>query len=166
MSGHTNTKSSLGLLKTKFRKNLDAGEKLLGAEFEMTIDGYPDLTVLIRSTQLPAMGRADVEDFGPMGLNFTQHGPLENKGEITVNCVETIKGPVVRALQDMIRGKKYVNITIKPTPESLDGKPAKGATCRMEHCKLRSDAIELSTEDVQSLVKPSITVTYNWSEWE
>jgi hypothetical protein len=165
MPGHTNTKADLGLLRNKFRKNIDAGEKLLGAEFEMVFDGYPDLTVLIRTAQMPAMGRADVEDFGPMGLNFTQHGPLENKGEITVTCVETIKGPVVRALQDMIRGKKYVNLSIKPTPESLGGTPAKGMTCRMEHCKMRSDAIEFSTEDVQSLVKPSITVTYNWSEW-
>ena len=79
MPGHTNTKADLGLLRNKFRKNIDAGEKLLGAEFEMVFDGYPDLTVLIRTAQMPAMGRADVEDFGPMGLNFTQHGPLENK---------------------------------------------------------------------------------------
>lgn len=166
MPGHTNTTANMGLLRKAFRQNLEAGEKLLGAEFQMLFEGYPEITVLVRTAQLPAMGRADVEDFGPMGLNFTQHGPLENKGEVAVTCVETIKGPVLRALQDMIHGKKYVNITMKATPESTNGAPAQGLACRMEHCKLRSDVIEFSTEDVQSLVKPAITFIYNWYEWE
>lgn len=166
MSGHTNTKGDMSLLKKKFRQNIDAGEKLLGAEFEMIFDGNPDLAVLIRATQLPPNGRADVEDYGPMGLMFSQFGPLENKGEVTVSAVETIKGIVVPYLVKTVRNKTYVNITIRPTPESLGGKPPKGMTVKLEHCKLRSDAIDMATEDVTAIVKPNMTITYNWSEWE
>lgn len=165
MSGHSNTKGNMGFVKRQFRKNLEAGEKMNGSEFEMVFDGAPDMTVLIRSTQLPQQGRADVEDFGPMGVSFTQHGPLENKGEITVACVETIKGVIIPYITDLIRGRKYVDITIRPTPESLAGKSPKGTTCRLEHCKIRVDGIDLATEDVQALVKPNLTITYNWTEW-
>lgn len=166
MSGHSNTAGKMSLLKKKFRQNVDAGEKMLGAEFEMKFDGKDELTVLVRATQLPPNGRADVEDYGPMGLMFSQFGPLENKGEITVSCVETIKGIVVPYLVKTIRNKTYVDITIRPTPESLDGKAPTGMTVTLEHCKLRSDAIDLATEDVTAIVKPNLTITYNWSEWE
>lgn len=165
MSGHSNTKGQMSYVKQRFRNNLNAGEKMSGAEFEMVFDGKTDMTVLIRSAQMPQQGRADVEDFGPMGVSFTQHGPLENKGEITVACVETIKGVVIPYLTDLIRNKKYVDITIRPTPESLNGSSPKGTTCTLEHCKVRVDAVDLATEDVQALVKPNITITYNWSEW-
>jgi len=166
MSGHSNAKGNMSFVKQQFRKNLDAGEKMSGAEFEMVFNNNPNMTVLVRTTQLPAQGRADVEDFGPMGVSFTQAGPLENKGEVTVSCVETIKGIVVPFVTDLVRGKKYVDITIRPTPESLAGKSPTGTTCRLEHCKIRCDAIDLATEDVQALVKPNMTITYNWYEWE
>ena len=164
MAGHSNTKGNLGFLKGKYKKNMAAGEKLSGAEFEMKIDGYDNLTVLIRSTQIPAIGRAEMEDFGPMGLKFVQQGPLENSGEISVTAVETIKGDVLKVIYDIVKNKKYVNLTIKPTPESLNGANPAGTGWRMEDCKLKSDAVDLATEDTTALVKPPITITYNWKE--
>lgn len=162
MSGHFNSVGNMAYLKTKFSQNLSAGEKLSGAEFEMRIEEYPGLTVLIRSTQFPAMGRADIEDFGPMGLNFTQHGPLENKGEIAVTAVETISGPVLAAIRDIVKNKKYVTITIRATPESMAGESSNSLKFRLSHCKLRSDVVDLSTEDTAALVKPAFTIVYNW----
>lgn len=164
MPGHSNTKGNIGFLKKNYQKNMAAGEKLSAAEFEMTIDGYPNLSVLVRSTQIPALGRAEIEDFGPMGLKFVQQGPYENSGEITVGAIETIKGDVLAALYDIVINKKYVNLNIKPTPESLAGGAPKGTAWRMEDSKLRCDAIDMSTEDVTALVKPQITITYNWKE--
>lgn len=164
MAGHSNSKGNVGFLKNRYQKNMAAGEKLSAAEFEMTIDGYPNLSVLVRSTQIPAMGRAAIEDFGPNGLKFEQQGPLENSGEITVTCVETIKGDVVASIYDIVSNKKYVNLKIQPTPESTGGKAPKGTAWRLEDCKLRCEAIDLATEDVTNLVKPSITITYNWKE--
>ncbi|UTM60414.1 baseplate protein (plasmid) [Photobacterium sp. CCB-ST2H9] len=165
MSGHFNSRGNTAFLKVKFDQNLSAGEKLSGAEFEMTIDQYPEISVLIRSTQIGAMGRSDVEDFGPMGMKFVQHGPLENSGEIACTAVETIAGPVLRMLQKVVKNKEYLDITIRATPESTAGISAEGAAHRYEHCKLRSDVIDLSTEDQAALVKPPFTIVYNWKDF-
>lgn len=161
-SGHFNTRGDTNFLKMKYTQNLAAGEKLQGHEFEMSVDEYPDLTVVVRSTQFPAMGRSDVEDFGQMGLKFNQHGALENSGEIAVTCVETIGGRVLEMMREIVKNKQYVNITIRSTPESLSGVSPKPLKFKLSHCKLRSDVIELSTEDQATLVKPAITVVYNW----
>lgn len=166
MSGHSNTKGNMSYVKQRFRNNLNAGEKLNSSEFEMVFDGKADMTILVRTTQLPPQGRANVEDFGPMGMKFVQQGPMENSGEITAVGVETVKGVIIPYLTDLVRNKKYVDITIRPTPESLNGKSPSKTTCRLEHCIVRCDAVDLGTEDVTALVKPSMTITYNWSEWE
>ena len=139
--------------------------KELGVEFEMTIEEYPLVSVLVRSTQFPAMGRADVEDYGPMGLGFTQNGALENKGEIAVTCVETITGPVIGMLREIVRDKKMIKATIRATPESSAGVSAKALKFKLSHVKVRSDAIDLSTEDTAALVKPAMTLQYNWCDF-
>ena len=162
MSGHFNTHGNTGFLKQKFNLNMAAGEKLMGHEFEMRIDQYPDVNVLIRGTQFAAMGRSDVEDFGMMGLKFTQHGALENSGEITVTCTETLTGRALKMVRDIIKNKKYIDITIAATPESTSGATAAPLKQRLEYCKLRCDAVDLSSEDQASLVKPSLTIVYNW----
>lgn len=149
-------------LKAKFLKNQAAGEKAFAAEFEMTIDEYPEISVLVRTAQYPAMGRTDVEDFGQMGLGVVMQGPLENKGEIAITCVDTLNGPVIGMMRDIIRNKKYVTVNIQATPESKAGLAVKHHKFRLSMCKLRSDAIDLATEDAAALVKPSITVQYNW----
>ncbi|QFT40113.1 MULTISPECIES: baseplate protein [unclassified Vibrio] len=164
-AGPFNAKGDINFLKQKFTKNLNAGEKMMGTEFEMKILEYPDLTVLVRSTQFPAMGRADVEDFGQMGMGIIQNGPLENKGEIAVVVVETITGPVLKALRKIVRNKEMVTVSIESTPESTSGTGAESHSFKLEHVKVRSDAIDLSTEDTAALVKPSITLQYNWCDF-
>lgn len=162
MAGHFNTQGNMPFLKTKFTQNLNAGEKLIGSEYELVIAEYPELSVLIRTAQFPALGRADVEDFGPMGLNFTQHGPLENKGEITVTAVEVLSGEILKAIRKIVKNKEYVTITIRATPESTGGETAEPLKFKLSHCKLRSDVVEWSTEDTAALVKPSMTIVFNW----
>lgn len=163
-TGHFNSFGNKGFVKSKYKQNVAAGEKLTGAEFEMTFDEYPELSVLIRSTQFAAMGRADVEDFGPMGLKFVQHGAIENSGEIAVTCVETISGKVLSAIQDIVWNKKYVTVRIRATPESTAGVSPDSLKQKLEDCKIRSEPVDLSTEDTAALVKPSITIMYNWKD--
>ncbi|EGQ8284333.1 hypothetical protein DBT82_RS17100 [Vibrio parahaemolyticus] len=165
MAGAFNAKGDMNFLKQKFTKNVQAGEKMMGTEFEMKIEEYPNISVLVRSTQFPAMGRADVEDFGQMGLGYIQNGALENKGEIAVTCVETITGTVLDMLREIVRDKKMVTVVIESTPESTKGKGAKSHRFRLEHVKARSDVIDLSTEDTAALVKPAITLQYNWVDF-
>lgn len=162
MAGFSNAAGNVGYLKQKLVKNVNAGEKWVGTEFEMTFEEYPDLSVLIRSTQMPAMGRSDVEDFGPMGLGFTQQGVLENKGEIAVTAAETITGKVLEMLRNIVKNKEMVTVRIKATPESTSGTGATSHAFRLQYVKVRSDAIDLSTEDSAAIVKPSMTLQYNW----
>jgi hypothetical protein len=162
MSGHSNTKGNIGFLKKQYNQNKSLGEKAMAFEFKLTIAGYPNLSVLCRSAQIPAMGRSDVEDFGASGLKFVQHGALENSGEISIACVETITGDVLKTMREIIREKKYVDLTMELTSESTEGKHGAGQKVEMLDCKLRCDVIEFSTEDTAALVKPTMTAIYNF----
>lgn len=162
MAGFSNAAGNMGFLKQKFLKNVNAGEKMMGAEFKMTLDEYPEMEYLIRSTQMPAMGRAEVEDFGQNGLKINQQGTVENSGEVAVTFAETISGEGLRIIREIIREKKYVNVNIESTPESTAGVGADSHKFKLEFCKFRTDAIDLSTEDTAAVVKPSLTIGYNW----
>ena len=164
MAGFENAKGDIAYLERRFTQNVNAGEKWMGAEFKMTIEEYPDLEVLIRTTQIGAMGRADAEDFGPMGLAIVQNGPLENKGEIAVTAVETITGTVLKMIREIVRDKKMVTVRIESTPESTSGKGSEHLNFRYKHVKIRSDVIDLSTEDNVAIVKPPMTLMYNWMD--
>ncbi len=162
MSGFVDAAGSVNYLKLRHMQNIAAGEKLTGAEFKVTCPEYPELSILVRTAQIPAMGRADVEDFGGMGMKFTQHGAFENSGEMTISAVETISGAIVRILRNVIKNKEYLTLSFEATPESTIGIGSPFHKFKLEHCKIRSDVIEFSTEDTSALVKPSMTVVYNW----
>lgn len=162
MSGHFNSIGNAGLLKTQYVKNKLAGEKLSGFEFELAVKDYPMWTVLVRSAAFPAMGRSDIEDYGPAGLLFVQHGALENSVEITVTTVEPIVGVVLQDLRDIIKNKQYVDMTLRVTSESMSGMPGRGHEIELLDCKIRSDALELSTEDTAALAKISMTIRCNF----
>lgn len=165
MAGFENTKANRPYMKNMYLKNRQAGEKLLANNFRLRIDGFEQHEILVRSTQYPAMGYADVEDYAHGGLLMNQAGSLENNGEITVTCSETIKGEVLKMLKDIILNKLQKDITLHTETESLGG-AVENSACKMLDCKLRSDAIELSTEDQAALVKPSFTIKYGWVEHE
>lgn len=162
MSGHSNTKGNKGFLKKQYTQNKSMGEKAMAFEFKLSIKGYPNWSILCRSAQWPAMGRSDVEDFGAGGLKFVQHGALENSGEMAISCVETIKGDIIKDIRKIVMDKEYIDITIELTPESRGGDSIADQSVTLLDCKLRSDAIELSTEDQAALVKPTMTAIYNF----
>lgn len=163
MSGFANTKADTAFLKSRFNKNIAAGEKLVGAEYWMTFKGYDNLSILVRSTQIPEMTREDVEDFGPGGMKFNQHGTLRNSGEFQVTCAETIDGTVLAAVKDLVYGKKYIEATVQAAAESNSG-DHKGLIRTFSHCKIYSDAVDFSSEDVTTVVRPTLRVVYNWVE--
>ncbi|MDV1094958.1 baseplate protein (plasmid) [Raoultella ornithinolytica] len=163
MSGFANTKADTAFLKARFNKNLAAGEKLVGAEFWMTIKGFENLSVLVRTTQIPEMTREDVEDYTPGGMKMNQHGPLRNSGEFQVTCAETIEGTVLSAVKDLVYGKKYVEVELQAAAESNSGEH-KGLIRTFSHCKIYSDAVDFSAEDVTAVVRPTLRIVYNWVE--
>lgn len=163
MSGFSNTAPNMAFLKQRYNKNKAAGEKLISAEYWMTIKGYENLSVLIRSTQFPEMTREDVEDIAPGGVKFNQHGVMRNSGEFQVSCVETIEGDVFTAVKDLVRNKLYVDLTVQAASESKAG-DAGGITRDFTDCKIYCDAIDMSSDDVTTAVRPSLRIVYNWAE--
>lgn len=163
MSGFSNTKANMDFLKKRLNQNLAAGEKLIGSEYWVTIKGYESISILVRSTQLAEMTREDVEDYAPGGVKMNQHGTVRNSGEFPMTCVETIKGDVFKAVKQMVYGKEYVDVTVAAAAESNGGEDG-GIIRKYLHCKIYSDALDFSSEDVTTASKLSLRVVYNWAE--
>ena len=155
--GHNNTKGNRKFIKGRYTANAAKGERLVSSEFQLTFAGHE-------------VTREDVEDYGPNGVKFNQHGPIRNSGEIQVQCVETIEGDILQFIKDRIAEKDYVDITMAATPESkssgVNAVTKAATTIEMLDCKIYSDAIDFSTEDVTAAVRPSLRIVYNWIDWD
>lgn len=157
-----NSRGNVSFLKKRLEANLAAGEKVVGSEFWMEIEGYPEVSILIRTTQLPEMTREDVEDYMPSGIKFSQAGVLRNQTEFQMQCAETIDGVVLQAFKKMILNKEYVNINFFLAPETYGGE--RSPIRKMQYCRLGMDAVDFSSDDVTQAVRPSIRVICNWQE--
>ncbi|QCR38735.1 baseplate protein [Nissabacter sp. SGAir0207] len=164
MPGHNNAVGNAAYLKTRYNMNKAMGEKLNGSEFLMTIVGEEELSALFRTAQLPERTREDVEDFGPGGMKFTQHGPLRNAGEMACQAVETITGKLLAFIKDAVNNKSYFDVIISAAPESLGGTAPDSLTINLYDCKIYVDSTDLSYEDVTALVRPNLRVVYNFIE--
>ncbi|EMY9630640.1 baseplate protein [Salmonella enterica] len=168
--GHSNTKGNKKFLKGRYTTHVAKGERLVSAEFQLTFRGHEHLSVLVRTAQIPEMTREDVEDYGPNGIKFNQHGPIRNSGELQVQCVETIEGDILKFIKERIAAKDYVDIEMAATPESkatsVDVPTNPLTTIEMLDCKIYSDAIDMSTEDVTAAVRPPLRIVYNWIDWD
>ncbi|MEX9619948.1 hypothetical protein AB7X74_15605, partial [Escherichia coli] len=73
-------------------------------------------------------------------------------------------------IKDRIAAKDYVDITMAATPESkssgVNAVTKAATTIEMLDCKIYSDAIDFSTEDVTAAVRPSLRIVYNWIDWD
>lgn len=163
MAGLSNSKGNLTYLKKRYDANKAAGEKLVGSDYWVVINGHTNMSILIRTAQLPEIAREDVEDFGPSGMKFSQYGAYRNSGEITLTAQETLSGLVLKMVKNAVINKEMVDIDFYISPESLGGE-GNEPIARLEDCKLNTDAVDLSAEDVTALVRPNIRVVYNWHE--
>lgn len=163
MAGLSNAKGNLTFLKKRLDTLMGAGEKLVGCDYWVVINGHTDMSVLIRTTQLPEVAREDVEDFAPSGMKFSQYGAYRNSGEITMSVQEVLTGAVMKMVKNAVINKEMVDIDIYLAPESMGGE-GNEPIARMEYCKLNVDAVDMSAEDVTALVRPNIRVVYNWHE--
>ena len=164
MPGHANAVGNVAFLKEQYIANRSMGEKLNGSEFKLTIIGAEHLSVLFRTTQFPERTREDVEDFGPNGMKFNQHGPVRNWGEMPCQVVETIQGPVLKFIVDAVKSKSYFDVRVEATPESLGGKSPDSLKVNLYDCKIYMDGTDLSTEDVTAMVRPNLRIIYNYIE--
>jgi len=163
MAGFTNSKANKGYLRKRFNQSVAAGERLVGADYWMVIRGYENLSILIRTTQLGEFTREDVEDFVPSGVKINQHGVFRNQGEFQFQCAETISGEVLKAVKEWVMEKVYIDIDIYLATESNGGEQGKPIRS-YEMVKLYCDAVDLASEDVTVVVRPSMRAVFNWQE--
>lgn len=147
-------------MRSNFMKHRMAGERLNASHYMMSIEGYPELTFKIFSTQLPSLERELIESYGTMGVQSNFQGNVKNAGEITFVIEETITGDTLRKLNRIILDKEYVQMSIRITPEDTMGVPI--LTYDFLEVSLTYDLVDLANESVTEIVKPSVTARYNW----
>lgn len=160
MSLTYNAKGNNNFMRAKFMRHRAVGERAIAAHFDMSVSGHPNLNVKIAATQLPGMERELIESFGSMGVGSNFQGNLKNTGEITVAIEETIYGDTLKELQGIVFGKEYVDVKISMTPEEFLGVPS--FSVKLLECSIACEAVDLASESVTELVKPSVTFRYNW----
>lgn len=156
-------KGNPDVLKQRLIKYRQAGEKAVASQFEVDFEGYPDLGLKVTNVQYPAMKRALVEGYGPMGTQSNQQGALENYSTTTAQCVETISGDTLRTLRKMVReGITIDEIQIRQTPESAGGKTVGGV--KLIECWIEVDSADFANDSVTEILKLPITIHSIWND--
>lgn len=153
------------VFRKSFNKLVSKGEGLIGTDFKMTFEQYPEITVLVQTTQIPPVLREMIETFGPHGVRFLQAGNYNNAAEIPISFKEVIKGESYQMIRDWIVNKRYLKVTLEMDPESLPGGSAP-LKFIMHDCWLNIDGVDLSVEDRASIVRPAGTLHANFIDPE
>ncbi len=164
MANISNVQGNIPLVKSAYKKWLSHGEKVTGNEYRMVIEGYPDLTYMVSTVNLPALQREMVEAFGTHGVKFMQQGRFVNAQDISITFDEVITGKMYEAIRDWVKNKKYLKVTLGLVSENQPtSSPASTVVC--DDCWLELEAVELGNENGATLVKPSGTLHANWVSW-
>jgi len=155
MGNITGVQANVQLFKGTYKSMLTDGEAAIAHDFVMRIDGYPDLTYLVQTANIPTIKREPIEIYGPLGTKFMQQGKIENAVEMPLTFKEVITGKAYAALTQWVRDKEYHTITLELTHESLGY--AQGKTWLIEDAWMELDNVDLSVED-STPVKPSGTL--------
>lgn len=120
--GHNNTKGNRKFIKGRYTANAAKGERLVSSEFQLTFAGHEDISVLVRTSQIPEMTREDVEDYGPNGVKFNQHGPIRNSGEIQSSAWRLSKAIFFSSLKIALRRRTMlISRWLRPLNPNLPG---------------------------------------------
>lgn len=119
--GHNNTKGNRKFIKGRYTANAAKGERLVSSEFQLTFAGHEDISVLVRTSQIPEMTREDVEDYGPNGVKFNQHGQFETL-EIRVSAWRLSKAIFFSSLKIALRRRTMlISRWLRPLNPNLPG---------------------------------------------
>ncbi|MAD46090.1 MAG: hypothetical protein CMH98_13900 [Oceanospirillaceae bacterium] len=152
----------LGMLNDAYQDNAALGEKITGYEFELECHQYPEFCMLVRSTKIPDIARTDIVDTGPMGMECDQYGAYKNRGEITVQCIDTMAAHTLGFVRDAVKRKRYLDFTLRLTPESRQGLAIANHTFGLKHCTIKCEGGDLSTKSVEELLDLSLMLSYSW----
>ena len=161
MANISDVQGNIAWIKSSYKKLLGLGEGVVGDEFNMTFEGNANVRYLVQTSQMPPLGRENIESYGPQGVQFRQQGRYKNAQDIPISFKETIHGYAYEFLRDLVKNKKYITVNLQLAGESYTGGNTSG-TLRLEDCWIEIDGADLSVEDGTSLVRPSGTLHANW----
>ena len=164
MANISDVQGNISWIKSSYKQLLGPGEGVVGDEFIMTFEGNANVRYLVQTSQMPPLGRENIESYGPQGVQFRQQGRYKNAQDIPISFKETIHGYAYEFLRDLVKNKKYITVNLQLAGESYTGGNTSG-TLRLEDCWIEIDGADLSVEDGTSLVRPSGTLHANWVSW-
>ncbi len=121
--GHNNTKGNRKFIKGRYTANAAKGERLVSSEFQLTFAGHEDIQRTgSHTSQIPEMTRENVEDYGPNGVKFNQHGPIRNSGEIQSSAWRLSKAIFFSSLRIALRRRTMlISRWLAPLNPNLPG---------------------------------------------
>jgi hypothetical protein len=156
-------KANIQKVKNKLKKTMALGESVKGSEFSVQIAGYPDLSLLISSTQMAPMQREGTERFVAFGAKVNEQGRFMNAQDITFTVEQVVSGASYRDLRKIIKNKEYVDIVIGLEGESFETNPEN--TVKLESTWIELEGADVSHEDGAVGIKTSGTFHANWVSW-
>lgn len=155
-----NAKGDVDLLRKAHKKNVALGERAVASDFIVTIEEYPEISALIRTSQLPEEKRGEpVEDFGQYGQGFRQYGSVKRDGDIAAQIVEIKRGDVLKTIAKIVDNKEYVTIKIL-----LAGEDFKEMGYELQDTMIGADPSDLDVENRTGTVRVPVNFMYNWFE--
>ncbi|EKQ3696071.1 hypothetical protein QRC94_003776 [Vibrio vulnificus] len=155
-----NAKGNVDLLRQAHKKNVALGERAVASDFIVRILEYPEISALIRTSQLPEEKRGEpVEDFGQYGQGFRQYGATKRDGDIACQIVEIKRGDVIKTISKIVDNKEYVTIEIVLHGEDIEEKGY-----RLEDAMIAADPSDLDVENRTGTVRVPVNFLYNWFE--
>lgn len=156
-----NKKGNLALIKNALNAFVAMDHKALSSDFTFVMHGMEELTPLVQVAQVPAQGRDVVELFGQFGVKFNQQGSWQNAGEMPITFLETVHGALMKRLRESGEKKIYFNCTLTLNCEQLPlgVQPLKFT---LYNCWIKLDGTDVSTEDINTPIKPAGTLYYSW----
>lgn len=97
------TVSSMAVLSRTYQNTMDMGRKAVQADAQIVIDGFEDMTLLIKQFPwpVPTVGDA-IEFFGPSGQAMAQPKQVKTKQEGPVGIYETVKSHAGEMLKSIL----------------------------------------------------------------
>lgn len=160
MGNISGVSANVSLLRDTYKKMAALGEAVKGQDFRLSVEGYPDLEVLVQSAQTPPTKRELVETTGPFGVKCNQQGRFMNEVEMQITFKEVLSAAAYKALTNWVKNKQYLEVNLQLVSES-SSVPADDHNWTLEDCWIELDGGDLSVEDAVPL-KPSGTLHGNY----
>lgn len=112
------TISSMSVLSRTFQNTQDMGRKAVQADAQIVIDGFEDMTLLIKQFPWPVATPGDaISYFGPLGQEMGQPKQVKTYQQGPVGIYETVKSHASDMLAKILEQGGVFNATV------FDGRP-------------------------------------------